>query len=124
DDVEIGANSCVDRSTLDTTYIGHRVKIDNLVQVAHNVTIGDDTVLCAQVGLSGSVTIGAGSVLAGKVGVADHVTIAPGTTVVAMSGASKDLGPGVFGGTPATPLQEQFRMMAALRSLARRGRAG
>lgn len=101
DDVEIGANSCVDRATIGATRIGAGTKIDNLVQVGHNTQVGEHCCLIGQVGLSGSVKVGRYSVLAGQVGVADHVAIAEGTVVGAQSGVPSDIGPGVWLGTPA-----------------------
>ena len=91
DNVEIGANSCVDRALLDRTEIGAGTKIDNLVQVAHNDKLGRGVILVSQVGLSGSVEVGDYSVLAGQVGVADHVKIGSRVTVVAKSGVTKHL---------------------------------
>lgn len=101
DDVEIGANSVVDRATLEETRIGAGTRIDNLVQIGHNSSIGRDCCLVAQVGVSGSVEIGDGSMLSGQVGIADHVKLAPGTTVGAQSGVARDLGAGEWIGYPA-----------------------
>ncbi len=85
DDVEIGANTCIDRGALDDTVIGNGVKIDNQVQIAHNVVIGDDTVICGCSAIAGSVRIGKNCVIAGAVGIINHVEIADGVTVTAMS---------------------------------------
>jgi len=91
DDVEIGANSCVDRALLEKTVVGEGSKVDNLVQIGHNDKIGQGVILVSQVGLSGSVEVGDYSVLAGQVGVADHVKIGKGVTVTAKSGVANDL---------------------------------
>lgn len=104
DEVEIGANVCIDRATLGTTIIGRGTKIDNLVQIAHNVKVGENSVLVAQVGVSGSVTIGSGVTVAGQVGFADHVTVGDGSIIGAQAGVAKDVEPGtVLMGTPAIP---------------------
>jgi UDP-3-O-[3-hydroxymyristoyl] glucosamine N-acyltransferase len=93
DDVEIGANSCVDRATTGETRIRRGTKIDNLVQVAHNVIIGEDTVVAAQTGISGSTEVGDGVVLAGQVGVAGHVTIGDRVVAGAQAGITKSIPP-------------------------------
>ena len=85
DDVEVGANSCIDRGALDNTVIGDGVKIDNQVQIAHNVTVGENTVICGCSAVAGSATIGKNCVIAGGVGIINHVEIADGVTVTAMS---------------------------------------
>lgn len=85
DDVEIGANTCIDRGALDDTVIGNGVKIDNQVQIAHNVEIGNDTVICGCSAIAGSVKIGRNCVIAGAVGIINHVEIADGVTVTAMT---------------------------------------
>ena len=122
DDVEIGANSTVDRGAGDDTVIGRGTKIDNLVQVAHNCRIGAHCVLAGQVGLSGSVTLGDGAMLGGQVGVADHVTIGAGARVAAQSGVMRDIPPGAtHGGAPARDVRDWMREVALLRSLRRRG---
>lgn len=106
DDVEIGANSTVDRATLGETRIGRGTKIDNLVQVGHNVKIGKNVLIAAQVGLSGSVTIGDGAVLGGQVGVADHVVIGAGAQVGAKSGVGTHVPPGArVAGYPAVEVK-------------------
>jgi UDP-3-O-[3-hydroxymyristoyl] glucosamine N-acyltransferase len=106
DDVEIGANSTVDRATLGETRIGRGTKIDNLVQVGHNVTIGKNVLIAAQVGLSGSVTIEDGAVLGGQVGVADHVVIGAGAQVGAKSGVGTHVAPGArVAGYPAVEVK-------------------
>lgn len=118
DDVEIGANSCVDRGMTGMTVVGRGTKIDNLVQVAHNVQIGPMALLVSQVGIGGSSKLGAGVVLAGQVGVADHVTIGDGVRVGAQSGIGKDVEKGatVFG-TPVKPVGEELKLHVLLRKL-------
>ncbi len=94
DDVEIGAGTTVDRATTGTTRIGRGTKIDNLAQIAHNVTIGEHAIIVSQVGISGSVTIGDGAVLAGQVGVVDHLSIGAGARISAQSGIMRNVEPG------------------------------
>jgi len=114
DDVEIGANTTIDRATLGDTVIGRGSKIDNLVQVGHNCEVGEDVILVAQVGISGSCTIGKRAVLAGQVGVADHVTIGEGTILTAQSGVPSDVEAGqVMSGTPSRPAALSRRIWAA-----------
>ncbi|HEV2053973.1 MAG TPA: UDP-3-O-(3-hydroxymyristoyl)glucosamine N-acyltransferase [Methylomirabilota bacterium] len=114
DDVEIGANSTIDRATLGETRIGRGSKIDNLVQVGHNCDVGEDVILVSQVGVSGSCTIGSRAVLAGQVGVADHVTIGAGAVLLAKSGVPNDVPAGeVWAGIPSRPVRETRRILAA-----------
>jgi UDP-3-O-[3-hydroxymyristoyl] glucosamine N-acyltransferase len=104
DDVEIGAVNTIDRATFGVTWIKRGVKTDNLVQIAHNVVVGEDTVIVAQVGISGSVTIGSHVTLAGQVGVAGHITIGDNVTVGAQAGVAKAIPAGeTMSGTPAMP---------------------
>ncbi|MGE5850300.1 MAG: UDP-3-O-(3-hydroxymyristoyl)glucosamine N-acyltransferase [Candidatus Methylomirabilota bacterium] len=118
DDVEIGANVCIDRATLDETRIGRGTKIDNLVQIGHNVRIGADTAIIAQVGISGSVRIGSRVTLAGQVGVVDHVEIGDDVIVGAQAGVTKDIPPrSTVLGAPAVPHTEFKRQVAALARL-------
>ena len=91
DDVEIGANTTIDRGAIGETRIKRGVKIDNLVQIAHNVEVGDGCLLASQVGISGSVRLGRGVIMGGQVGVADHVEIGDGAMLAAMTGVSKSL---------------------------------
>ena len=114
DDVEIGANTTIDRGTLGPTVVRRGVKIDNLVMVAHNVEIGEDTVIAAQTGISGSCRIGRGVVLGGQVGVADHITIGDGAVVNAQSGVTSDVPAGAkFAGSYARPVVEHHRIWVA-----------
>ncbi|MCD6570783.1 MAG: UDP-3-O-(3-hydroxymyristoyl)glucosamine N-acyltransferase [Deltaproteobacteria bacterium] len=102
DDVEIGSNCTIDRAALTTTYIGSDVKMDNLVQIGHNVTIGDHTIIVAQTGIAGSAHIGKSVILAGQVGVAGHITIGDGCIAGARAGIASDLPPGkIVSGLPA-----------------------
>ena len=112
DDVEIGANTTIDRATLGATVIRHGTKIDNLVQVGHNVEVGEHSILVAQVGISGSSRLGRGVVLAGQVGVADHVTVGDGVVVGAQSGIPADVPAGEkVLGTPARPITQAKRIL-------------
>lgn len=120
DDVEIGAGATIDRGTLTDTRVGDGAKIDNLVQVGHNVRIGSNCLLCAQVGVAGSTTIGDRVVLGGQVGVADHVTIGSDVVIGARSGVAGDAPDGaVLLGAPATPRDEALRIMLGWRRLPR-----
>lgn len=115
DEVEIGANVTVDRATLGRTFIRKGTKIDNLVQVAHNVEVGKNTIIVAQVAIGGSCRIGAGAVLAGQVAVADHVEIGAGAQVGGQSGVLRDVPPGAkVSGTYAMPLSDWLRVQAIL----------
>ncbi|MEE8484537.1 MAG: UDP-3-O-(3-hydroxymyristoyl)glucosamine N-acyltransferase [Nitrospinota bacterium] len=116
DDVEIGANSCIDRAMLDETVIGNGVKLDNLVQVGHNTVIGDNTVIAGLCGISGSCKIGKNVIMGGQVGVADHVEIPDGTVLAGKTGAVSTLEkPGIYSGMPAQPLMGWRKSMAAFR---------
>lgn len=118
DDVEIGANVTVDRARFGKTRIGKGVKIDNLVQIAHNVVIGDHAVLVAQVGIAGSTHIGAKAILAGQSGVAGHLTVGAGAIIGAQAGVTKDVPPGAYViGFPATPQKEAARQHGAVARL-------
>lgn len=110
DDVEIGANVTIDRATTGNTLIGSGTKIDNLVQIAHNVKIGKNCLIVAHVGIGGSTEIGDGAVLAGQVGVRDHVKIGNGVIIGAQSGIGHDIPDGqVYSGTPAIPHKSWLR---------------
>jgi UDP-3-O-[3-hydroxymyristoyl] glucosamine N-acyltransferase len=132
DDVEIGANSTIDRGALDETRIGRGTKIDNLVHVGHNCQIGEDVILVALAGISGSCTVGKGAVIAGQVGLGDHAHVGPGVILGGQAGVlsgktvtNDGLKPGtVLWGTPARPLLQVLREMAVLARLARRGKDG
>ncbi|HYZ90410.1 MAG TPA: UDP-3-O-(3-hydroxymyristoyl)glucosamine N-acyltransferase [Myxococcales bacterium] len=115
DDVELGACTCVDRATLGETVVGRGTKVDNLVQIAHNVRIGPLSLIVAQVGISGSTDIGAGVVLAGQVGIVGHVKIGDGARIGAQAGVPNDVPEGAtYTGYPAMPHREWLRTMAAL----------
>lgn len=124
EDVEIGANTTIDRGALEETRIGRGTKIDNLVHIGHNCRIGKNVIIAAQVGISGSCVIEDGAVLAGQVGISDHCHIGPGVVLGGQAGVYRGktvTGPGeIFAGTPAEPLREQMRALAQLRRL--RGR--
>ncbi len=118
DDVEIGANSCVDRARSGETRVGRGTKIDNLVQIAHNVRVGKHCVLVGQVGISGSTTLGDYVVLAGQAGVADHLRVGDRVQIGAQSGVMNDITePGNYIGAPAVPFLEHGRQLANLRRL-------
>jgi len=120
DDVEIGANTTVDRARFGRTWIGAGTKIDNLVQIAHNVQIGKHCIICALAGISGSTRLGNHVVLGGQVGTVGHIFIGDGTQVGAKSGVSKDVPPGqVLWGTPALPMRETKEQLARTRLLPR-----
>lgn len=110
DDVEIGANTTIDRARFDRTLIRQGAKIDNLVQIGHNVIVGRSAIICAQTGISGSCVIGDGAILAGQVGIADHVTIGDGAIILAQSGVHADV----------PPKSKLFGTMAVDRGLAMR----
>jgi UDP-3-O-[3-hydroxymyristoyl] glucosamine N-acyltransferase len=119
DDVEIGANTTIDRGATRDTIIGEGTKIDNLVQIAHNVIIGRHCVVVAQTGISGSATLEDYVVLAGQVGVVGHVRIGKGAQIAGSSNVNGDVPPGArWGGTPAKPVREWFREMTTLKTLA------
>ena len=118
DDVEIGANTAIDRGGIRDTMIGEGTKIDNLVQIGHNVVIGRHCILVGQVGISGSVRIEDYAMLGGQAGIADHVTVGEGAKVAAKAGVMSDIPPrGRWGGIPAMSMREWFRMTATLRRL-------
>ena len=125
DDVEIGAGTTVDRGAIRDTVIGEGTKIDNLVQIGHNVSIGRHCILVAQTGISGSVTLQDFVVLGARVGVNNHVTIGEGAQIAATSIVHGDVPPGArWGGTPAKPAKQWFREMKMLERLAARGKGG
>jgi UDP-3-O-[3-hydroxymyristoyl] glucosamine N-acyltransferase len=118
DHVEVGANSCIDRATTGCTFVGAGTKIDNLVQIGHNVTIGRSSAISAQTGVSGSCQLGDGVSCGGQVGIADHVKIADGVKIAAKTGVFKDAEPGqTLFWYPAFDMRESFKMVATLRRL-------
>lgn len=121
DGCEIGAGTTIDRATLGSTLLGDGVKLDNLIQVAHNVTIGDHTVIAAQTGIAGSTTIGSDCMIGGQVGINGHIRIANGTKVAAKSGitASVTQEGQTLQGNPAVPIQQHRRVQVVLRQLVR-----
>lgn len=121
DDVEIGANSTVDRGALGDTVIGSGTKIDNLVQIAHNVVLGEHCVIVAQSGISGSTALGHHVVVAAQCGITGHLTIGPGARLAARTAVIGDLeGDADYGGAPAIPAAEWRRQLVAIRRLGRR----
>ncbi|MGD0735625.1 MAG: UDP-3-O-(3-hydroxymyristoyl)glucosamine N-acyltransferase [Terracidiphilus sp.] len=132
DDVEIGANSTIDRGALKQTRIGRGTKIDNLVHVGHNCDIGEDVILVMGTGISGSSTVGNGAVLAGQVGIGDHAHVGPGVILGGQAGVltgktvtNEGLKPGtVLWGTPARPLKQVLRELAVLARLAKKQGTG
>ena len=118
DDVEIGANVTIDRATIGVTTIKRGTKIDNLVQIAHNVTIGEDCAIVAQVGISGSVEVGNNVAMGGQVGVAGHLKIGENSRVLGKSGVTKDIPPNsTVSGFPAQPHMEELKIKATLQRL-------
>lgn len=121
DEVEIGSGTCIDRGTGPDTVIGAGSKIDNLVQIGHNVQIGKGAVIVAQVGIAGSSRIGDGVVLGGQSGVAGHLKVGAGAKIAAQSGLMDDAPPGAnMGGSPAVPIKHWHRQTIALSKLAKR----
>ena len=112
DDVEIGANTTVDRARFGRTWIQQGVKIDNLVQVAHNVVVGKNTVIAAQSGMAGSVQIGQRVLIGGQVGIIGHIEIGDNTAIGAQSGISKNISGGAWWASPAVPLAEAKQQIA------------
>lgn len=118
DDVELGANVCIDRASTGATVIKKGVKIDNLVHVAHNVVIGDNTAIAAQAGISGSTKIGKNCLIAGQVGIVGHIEIVDKVTLIAQSGVSKGISkPGAYFGSPAKEMGTALRLEGHIRSL-------
>lgn len=118
DDVEIGANVTIDRASTGATIIKKGVKIDNLVQVAHNVVINENTAIAAQAGISGSTKIGKNCLIAGQVGIVGHIEIADKVTLTAQSGVSKGISkPGAYFGSPAKEMSTALRLEGHIRSL-------
>ena len=122
-DVEIGANTAIDRGSLGDTIIGEGSKIDNLVQIGHNVRIGRGCMVAGGCGLAGSVTLGDFVMLGGQVGIADHLTVGTFAQLTGGAGVMNDVPPhSIWGGAPAKPIKVAFREQVALRDLARGGR--
>jgi UDP-3-O-[3-hydroxymyristoyl] glucosamine N-acyltransferase len=120
DDVEIGANATIDRGTLGTTTVRRGVKIDNLVHIAHNVEIGEDSAMAAQVGISGSTIVGRRVLMGGQVGVVDHLEIGDDAVLIAQSGVIGSVAPGaMLSGYPARPHREVLKRTAELHGLER-----
>lgn len=118
DDVEIGANTCIDRASIGETRIKKGSKIDNLVQIAHNVVIGENCAISGQTGFAGSTKVGDNVIIAGQVGFADHLTIEDDVVVMAQSGVSHNLKKGkVYFGYPAMEVREAFKLNALIRNL-------
>jgi UDP-3-O-[3-hydroxymyristoyl] glucosamine N-acyltransferase len=118
DNVEVQANSCIDRASVGETRIGNGVKIDNLVQVGHGSKVGDDTLLCAQVGLAGSTEIGKNAILAGQAGVAGHCKVGDNVIITAQSGTHGDIPPGsMVSGSPAFDHKQWLRCTAVFPKL-------
>lgn len=121
DDVEIGANSTIDRGTGPDTVIGAGTKIDNLVQIGHNVRLGRACVVVAQVGISGSTSIGDFAAIGGQVGIAGHLQIGAGTQIAAQSGVMRNIDPGQkIGGSPTQPFREWMRGIAAIEKMSKK----
>jgi UDP-3-O-[3-hydroxymyristoyl] glucosamine N-acyltransferase len=118
DDVEIGANTCIDRARFEITTIGQGSKIDNLVQIGHNVRIGNNCLIVAQVGISGSVTLQDDVIVGGQAGFAGHLTVGKGAKIAGQAGITKDVEPGAFlKGNPALPFQLAQRISVLQRKL-------
>ncbi len=119
DNVEIGANTTIDRAALGETRIGKGTKIDNLVQIGHNVQVGENSIIVAQVGIAGSATLGKGVILAGQVGVAGHLTIGDGCRIAAKGGIHSSIKPGtdLGGGLPSMDYKKYLKTVATLPKL-------
>lgn len=123
DDVEVGANTCIDRGSLETTIIRRGTKLDNLIQIAHNVALGENTVIAAQTGISGSSTVGAQCVIGGQVGIGEHARLDDNTIIGGQGGVLNGKhvhGGEVLWGTPVRPLKEFLLQQAYLARLAKK----
>jgi UDP-3-O-[3-hydroxymyristoyl] glucosamine N-acyltransferase len=118
DDVELGANTCVDRAVLGSTIIGKGTKLDNLIQVGHNVVIGANTVIASQTGISGSTQVGSNVIMGGQVGLAGHLKIGDYVTLATRTGVMEDiLEKGVYWGSPSAKMAEEMKNVASYRQL-------
>ncbi len=125
DDVEVGANTAIDRGALRDTIIGEGTKIDNLVQIGHNVVVGRHCVIVAQTGISGSAVLEDFVALGGQSGVIGHVRIGKGAQIAATSNVNSDVPPGArWGGSPAKPVRQWFREVTALKKLGEQSAGG
>ena len=125
DRVSIGSQSCIDRGQIGDTIIGDDVKVDNLVQIAHNCHIGKGTVIAGHTGISGSCHVGEGVQMGGNVGLADHLTIGDGASIAARAGVMHDIPAGeVWSGIPAMPIREHMRLVSATRKLIQKPKKG
>jgi UDP-3-O-[3-hydroxymyristoyl] glucosamine N-acyltransferase len=121
DGVTVGANACIDRGAFEDTVVGENTKIDNLVQIAHNVRLGRNNLLAAFTGISGSTVVGDGVMFGGRAGVADHISIGSGARIAAAAGIMKDVPAGEsWGGSPGRPVKAWLKETALLARLARR----
>jgi len=118
DDVEVGANTCIDRASFTETRIGRGTKLDNLIQIAHNVEVGPYCMMAGQVGIAGSTKVGAGCIFGGQVGIRDNVTIGNNVMLAAQSGVNKDIPDGAqMFGAPAMPAREGMKIVMAIQHL-------
>jgi len=125
DDVEVGANTTIDRGAMVDTVIGEATKIDNLVQIGHNVRIGRGCIIVGHCGISGSCVLGDFVMLGGRVGLADHLTVGSGAQIAAGSGVMNDVPAGErWAGFPAAPLREHFRQVSMIKALTKKRRGG
>jgi UDP-3-O-[3-hydroxymyristoyl] glucosamine N-acyltransferase len=125
DDVEIGANTCIDRGAIEDTVIGDGCKIDNLVQIGHNCVIGKHTLICGQVGLAGSTKIGNGVMMGGQAGASGHLSIGDGAMVAAQSGVWSDVSSkAVVGGIPSQPIRDWHKGTVMLKQLVKKRNEG
>jgi len=118
DGVEVGANTCIDRGVIGDTVVASGVKLDNLIQIAHNVRIGAHSIMASQVGISGSTEVGRGCRFGGQVGIAGHLHIGDGCSIAAKSGVAGDLpAGGTYAGIPAMPHRVWLKVSALMRRL-------
>jgi UDP-3-O-[3-hydroxymyristoyl] glucosamine N-acyltransferase len=118
DDVELGANTCVDRAVLGSTVVGKGTKLDNLIQVAHNVVIGSNTVIASQTGIAGSTQVGSNVIMGGQVGLAGHLKIGDQVTLATRTGVMEDIPEkGVYWGSPSSKMTEEMKNVASYRQL-------